>query len=189
MAHYIIHTQIWDTQERGSFQQEACRWNLHQRCEQGAGLHGGQRIFTVGDDIQTFRGEVKQNNPINLIYLYISKAWILSFFCSKKRQVDQWNNHQGLPLSASHNSHTQEYKAILQCMLKCLFFFYLPLYKNTKTATLLVFTVHKSEKKDWDNRFFCFYLQIFYIFEGKKKPNRTHTHKIQIKPDRLNIMR
>lgn len=89
MARYIIHTQIWDKQESGSIQQEACRWDLHQRREQGAGLNGGQRIFTVGDDLQTFRGEVKQNAMINLTYLYTCEAWFLSFFCSKKRHVDQ----------------------------------------------------------------------------------------------------
>lgn len=65
----------------------------------------------------------------------------------------------------------EEYKAILQCVLKCLF--YLPLYKNTKKATLPVFTVQERVKIYQDD--FFLNQQMFYIFFNDK----THKKIIQ----------
>lgn len=100
-----VHTQIWNGQAGWSVQQEACRWELHQWCEQGAGLHGCQGIFTLGHDLQAFRGEVTHWITWLVCWMpeMLGLVWLwFSLFCSNKRQEDQWDTRQGLPLCAAH---------------------------------------------------------------------------------------
>lgn len=59
------YTQIWNGQEGWRVQQEAGRRELHQRREQSPGLHGCQGIFTVGHELQAFRGkQEKATGPL-----------------------------------------------------------------------------------------------------------------------------
>lgn len=62
----------------------------------------------------------------------------------------------------------EEYKATLQCVLKCLF--YLPLYKNTKKATLPVFTVQERVEIYQDD---LVNQQMLYIFFNNKTQKST----------------
>lgn len=88
-----VHTQIWNIQAGWSVQQEACRWKLHQRCEQGAGLHGCQGIFTLGHDLQAFRGEVILNHLADLIRTqecFACDDWdVLSFAARKDKRTNE----------------------------------------------------------------------------------------------------
>lgn len=97
-----VRTQMWNRQEAWRAQQEARRRKLHQRCEQGAGLHGCQGIFTVGHDLQAFSGQVKSITPDPYVRVPGSLWLSFSLFYSKKRQEDQWDTRQGLPLCAAH---------------------------------------------------------------------------------------
>lgn len=67
-----------------SVQQETCRRKLHQRRQQGPGLHGGQAILTVGHDLQAFQWEVIRRR----LHTYLHRmhlSWLFSLFFAVRR--------------------------------------------------------------------------------------------------------
>lgn len=94
-----VLTQIWAGQVGWSSQQEACRWKLHQRREQGAWLHGSEGIFTVGHGVQAFGGEVT-NQMIMMHVFYPSgpSVTVVSFLLQSEKTSG--------PVSVSSGSHT-----------------------------------------------------------------------------------
>jgi len=171
-----VHTQIWNGQAGGGAQQEACRWKLHQWREQGAGLLGCKGIFTLGHDLQTFRGEVQLSHMALIIYRILGSAWLwFSFFCSKKRQEDQWDSLQGLPLMLHSKPYTEGIKShtALHVVMpfQCVRLFLLTVCDAETKKSSTAKWCFREKKWNW-GAYFLYKFKLFSIFLRWKQEHK-----------------